>query len=110
MRNVWSLLVLVIAGIILSALAWPLLIVAGIGVGIAALSRGAVAAIVPAAFVAGALGVIGLVFRLLLAVAGVTLAVVFGILSACLPLLLIALGAWWLLRGSRDRRRDARAV
>lgn len=96
---------LILGGLLLSALAWPLLIIAGIGVGIAGLFGGSTAALVPAAFVAGALGVIGLVFRLAVGVFGVAFTVVLAVISALLPLLLLVLGGWWLMRGSRSGRR-----
>ncbi len=107
MKDVAIVIGLILGGLVLSALAWPLLILAGIGVGIAGLFGGNAAAVVPAAFVAGALGVVGLLFRLFAAIAGVALSVVVGVVSALLPLLLILFGGWWLLRGQRGRRRDA---
>lgn len=107
MKDVLIVVGLIVGGLILSALAWPLLIIAGIGVGIAGLLGGNAAALVPAAFVAGALGVVGLLFRLIAAVAGVALSVVVGVVTALLPLLLIVLGGWWLLRGGRNNRRNA---
>lgn len=110
MKDILIVIGLIVGGLILSALAWPLLIVAGIGVGIAGLLGGNAAALVPAAFVAGALGVVGLLFRLVAAVAGVALSVVVGVVTALLPLLLIVLGGWWLLRGSRNGRRSAPAA
>lgn len=109
MKDMMIVIGLIIGGLVLSALAWPLLIVAGIGVGIAGLLGGSAAALVPAAFVAGALGVVGLLFRLVAAVAGVALSVTVGVVTAVLPLLLIVFGGWWLLRGSRRRHHGGRA-
>lgn len=110
MRDVAIVIGLILGGIVLSALAWPLLVLAGIGVGVAGLFGGRTAGLVPAAFVAGALGVVGLLFRVVGAVAGAVLSVVVGIVSSLLPLLLILFGGWWLLRGSRRGRRPTASV
>jgi len=107
MKDLMTVIALIVGGLILSALAWPLLIIAGIGVGIAGLLGGGAAALVPAAFVAGALGVVGLLFRLVAAIAGVALTVTVGVVSALLPLLLIVFAGWWLLRCRQPRRRHA---
>lgn len=126
MKTVLIVLGVLAALVVLPAIALPLLVLAGIGVGVAALFGGAAAFALPAIIAVALLGLAGLLLRLLLVVFGLALGLAGAVLGAILgaagavlgavvavvvlplallpllaPVVLIGLLVWWAVRASR---------
>jgi len=72
----------VTALVLLSFLALPLLVLAGVGIGVAALVGSAAVVAVPVAIVAAVLGIVGLVLRLVFGLIGLVFSAIGGIFGS----------------------------